>query len=157
MKEIVSLLVGKLADLLPTFALRLFFPPSKIAKEVRVDLRGEKPVQARTDAAFPDISVWLELTNLSHVDLTLDRLLFDLWFGQPTITGSILEFEHVPARSGPKTIRFWTNLTPSQVSRIDDFMHSGEARGPLSLSYSAYFQSRVGMVTAKGRIERQGV
>ena len=155
MKEVASLLLGKVADWLPRFLLRLFFKPGKVAHEVRITLRDEKPIQPRTDAPFPDISIWLEITNLSHIDLTLDRLLFDLWFGQPTMIGCLLDFVRVPARSSSTALRYWSNLTPTQVIRIDDFMQNSETRGRISLNITAYFESKVGMITVKERIERE--
>ena len=155
MSEIASFLAGKAADWLPGFVLRRLFRPEKVAREIRVGLRGEKPIQPRTDDPFPQIDIWFEITNLSHLALTLDRLLFDLWFGQPTINGQILDLIRVPARTTSREIRYWSPLTPTQVNRIDDYLSNLGARGHISLSITAYFLSKVGTIKVEDRMERE--
>lgn len=155
MAEIASYLLGKVADLLPGFLLGLLFRPERIAREIRIGLRGEKAIQPRTDDPFPEIDIWFEITNLSHLALTLDRLLFSLWFGQPTIEGQVLDLIRLPARTASKDIRYWSPLTPSQVGRIDRYLSSPGAGGRISVAVTAYFHSKVGTIRVEERIERE--
>ena len=70
---------------IPGLLLRLFYSPGKVAKDVKINLRGELPINPSLNSSVPHLDLYLEITNLSNLNLVLDRILLDLWFGQPVL------------------------------------------------------------------------
>lgn len=119
MNEILSYIVGKVADRVPSFILSRILPPRKVAEQVKVKLRGENPICPNLNSANPQIDLWLEITNLSNLKLVLDRVLVDVWFCQPTFNGSILRRRDVPARGIVTDILYQQTLTIAQKEQIE--------------------------------------
>lgn len=155
MPEIASFIIGKVADILPTFLLRLIFPVSKVARQVTIDLQGEDPISPMLNADIPRIDLRLKITNLSHLNLVLDRLLIDLWFGQPTLRGALLNRYRLAAASFIDNIHFVTDLTAAQKTQIDAYISSPSSSGTINLHVTAYFESKVGMLEVQQTFERR--
>ncbi|HZH91915.1 MAG TPA: hypothetical protein VEX70_15025 [Pyrinomonadaceae bacterium] len=154
MNEIISYLAGKMADRLPSFILSRLLSAKKVAQEVRVNLRGVNPICLDLDAENPHIDLWFEITNLSNLKLTLDRLLIDVWFSQPTLKDYMLKRYEVPPREIITDIHYWQNLTNAQKQQIKSFQSN---YGRIYINLTAYFDSKVGRVEVTNRIERTNV
>lgn len=154
MAEVFSFLFGKAIDILPGFLLRLMYSPNKIARQVRIGLRSEKPICPNLTREVPDIDLYFEVTNLSNLNLVLERLLVDLWFGQPTLKGSLLRRYCISPRSVSQNICFNSDLTQAQCQYIDEFLNSQGGRGRIHLHATAYFESKVGVIEVEERFER---
>jgi hypothetical protein len=154
MNEIISYLVGKVADRTPSFILSRLLPPAKVARQVRVDLRGNNAVTLDLDGENPQAGLWLEVTNLSNLTLTLDRLLVDVWFAQPTIEGVISKRYVVPPREIVTDIYYRQSLTPGQKTRIESCLGR---QGQIYIHLTAYFETKVGVVEVDNRIERSKI
>ena len=80
----------KLLRTLPSFLLRWYFTPEKLAQLIYIDLRP------RHDSAVVDLgqtatfSLWLQAINLSPFTVELDRASFRFWCGGSTVKASIL-------------------------------------------------------------------
>lgn len=98
--EIVSL--GReggslLVKVLPYFIARRVFTEERLQKDVRVSLRANTPVSIGGSPA--QLNVYLRMVNLGNIDVRVDRVVADVWFGQPTATLlNIVPFD-VPART----------------------------------------------------------
>jgi hypothetical protein len=154
MNEIISYLVGKVADRIPAFILSRLLPPAKVARQIRVNLRGNNPVTLDLDGENPQAGLWLEVTNLSNLKLTLDRLLVEVWFSQPTFEGVISKRYVVPPREVVTDIHYRQSLTPGQKARIESCLSQ---RGQIYIHLTAYFETKVGLVEVENRIERSKV
>jgi len=157
MKEILLWLFDRLVTAIPGLFLRVFYSPSKVANEVKIELRGEKPINPCLGSSVPRIDLYLEVTNLSNLDLTLDRMLLDLWFGQPVLNGAILSRRDVPARSTVKNLFFKSALTTRQIQQIEPYLQESPPSGNISLSVHAYFNSKIGSLEVERRFERRKV
>jgi hypothetical protein len=73
------------------------YPTQKIADRIKIDLRNN-PV-AINPGEVPTISIWFRITNMSPLNIVLDRLLIDFWIGQPTLYGMILKRYEIPKGS----------------------------------------------------------
>ncbi len=153
----LSYIFGKIADFLPGLVLRVFLSPRRISDEIDIRLSGEKPIQVSLDRNVQRIDIFFELINRSHLHLVLDRLLVDLWFGQPTLRGAILERREVPSRKSIEGVLLRYALTTSQVAQIKDYLESPDARGSIHLNVQVYFKSKVGWIRSETRIERRGI
>jgi len=140
---------------LPTFLLRMTLRPEKVAAKIHIDLRGENPIDLSLNSEVPNVSVYFEITNLSPLDLTLDRLLVEIWFGQPTLVATLLRRYTLPAGQITKNVFLRHMLSNAQRSQIQDFMNSGGTRGQIHIYLTAYLESRVGRIEIERNIERQ--
>jgi hypothetical protein len=157
MKEILLWLLDRGITAIPGFLLRVFYPPRKVANKVKIELRGENPINPCLGSSVPRIDLYLEVTNLSNLDLTLDRMLLDLWFGQPVLNGAILNRCNVPAKSTVKNLFFRSALTTRQIQQIKPYLQESPPSGSISLSVHAYFNSKIGSLEVEGRFERRKV
>jgi hypothetical protein len=84
---------------LPKWLNRRLYPTTRIAQEIKIDLRSNNPIQiARSD--LPYISLSFEITNHSLADLVLDRMLIGILINsQPIIYGAMLERYEIPKRN----------------------------------------------------------
>ncbi len=142
---------------LPAFLLRLLVRPDKVASKVRLALHGEKPIALSLNSEVPRLDLYFEITNLSPLDLVLDRLLIDMWFGQPTLNRTLLRRYVIPSSQVTKDVYFRHELTTSQRRQIEEFMAREGRRGSIHIYLTAYFESKAGRVVLEERIERRGL
>ncbi len=157
MKAIFLWLIDRLVSVLPGLLLRLFYSPGKVGNDVKINLRGELPINTSLNSSVPHLDLYLEITNLSNLNLVLDRILLDLWFGQPVLQGAILERYKIPSRSTENPVFFRTDLTSKQIDQIKPYLTDSPPSGGISLSTIAYYESKIGVIEVKQRIERRRV
>lgn len=142
---------------LPAFLVRLLVRPDKVASKVRLALRGEKPIALSLNSEVPRLDLYFEITNLSPLDLVLDRLLIDMWFGQPTFNHTLLRRYVIPSSKITKDVYFRHELTTSQRHQIEEFVARERHRGSIHIYLTAYFESKAGRVVVEERIERRSL
>lgn len=157
MAEILIWVLYKFVAVIPGFLLRRLYSPESISSQLRIDLRGEKPISPSLGSSVPHIDIYLNITNLSNIDLKLDQLLLDLWFGQPLLNGVILERIKVPARSADCELFFRAFLSSRQSELIEPYLLQRPPAGSITLTVHGYFDSKVGIVELQDRFERQSV
>jgi hypothetical protein len=156
-EAIVSFIVEKVLDILPRSIARCFISPLKIASKVEIDLRREHPIDINFGSEIPRLSLSFRISNLSPVDLVLDRLLIDLWFRQPTLRGAILERYGVRRNSSRDDVYFTDQLTVSQQEQIRRHVDGKLLSVPVTIHIKAYFDSRIGSVCVEKRLEHGDV
>jgi hypothetical protein len=157
MREIALWLIERIVALIPAFLLRLLYPPVSVAKDIHIELRGEMPIYPSLGSSVPHLDVCLELTNLSNLTVILDRMLLDLWFGQPTVNGTILKRTSVRPRSKSDSIYFRCDLTQAQIHQIKPYTEPNPPSGSITLSVLAYFETKVGLIEVTRKLERRRV
>src|SRR5713101_571559 len=159
MLEISLYVLDKVLAVLPGWIIRRFLPPERIAGQVEIDLRRINPIAIYfTSVQFPFVELWFRISNQSQLNLVLDRLLVDLWVGQPTVQGAVLHRAALPRRTSKDDIRFWHDLTGIQEDRIrKQADEKGVLTVPVSIYVDAYFESRVGIVHVRAPLEHRGV
>lgn len=136
---------------LSSFLLRFVLKPEQIASNVHIRLRENNPITISLTGSVqvPCVDIYFEITNLNRVDLVLDRLLIDMWFGQPNFTGALLRRYPIPAGQITKNIYFRHELTSAQEEQIK---RSRSEDNSHTLHLTGYFLSSAGMVEVKRRI-----
>lgn len=142
---------------LPTFLLRTILKPETIASQIHIALRGENPISLNLSAEVPRVDLYFEITNLSILDLVLDRMLIDMWFGQPTFDHAILRRQLLPAGKITKGVYLRHELTTAQKKQIEAFIENPQQHGSIYLYLTAYFESKVGRLEVEQTIERRGL
>lgn len=157
MAEVFLYLFEKVLAVLPRWIARWLLPPTRIAEEVEIDLRRINPIAISfRSTEFPCVDVWFRISNLSPVSLLLDRLLVDLWVGQPTLRCAVLRRVEIPRRSSKDDIHLWHDLTTTQEERIRRRAdEKGVLSVPVTLYVDAYFESRIGAVHVRTTLEHR--
>jgi hypothetical protein len=140
---------------LPPFVLRIFLRPEVVSSRVDIDLRGENPIRLVLNAEVPYVDLYFQITNLSPLNLVLDRLLADVWFGQPTFTSAVLRRYEIPAGQITRGVQLRYQLASAQRKQIDEFAQSQGQRGAIHIYLTGYFQSRAGSIEIQKAIDRQ--
>lgn len=152
-----SLILEKILGLLPGWLARCFISSQKIAKQVEVDLRSIKPIDICFGTDIPRLSIYFRISNLSPVNLVFDRLLIDLWVGQPTLQGAILERFNMPTRHSRQDVYLSIQLTAPQQEQIRKHINGQFLTVPVIIHVKAYFDSKIGFVYLEKRFEHRDV
>ena len=139
---------------LPRLLLRLFLTPDDLRNSVKLGLRQNAPAQLSLNGQVPSIDLWFQVTNFSAVDLVMDRMLLDVWFGQPTFTTTILHRYVVPSGEISDGIHVRHMLSEAQKAQIAAFQSAEHNVNQLHIYLTAYFDSKLGPFFVQSNIER---
>lgn len=157
MKELLFFVLDKMMSVIPGKLLRLIYSPEKVASQIKIKMRSENPFSITIGSSVPNIDLYFEVVNLSNFDLQLDRLLIDLWFGQPTLIGAILRPTVIPAKSADKILRWQSFLSTQQIQQIEPYLSESPPGGNIELSIIAYFESKIGDIELSERYSRRKI
>jgi hypothetical protein len=158
MREVISLAFGKIIDLLPGFILKLFFRPARIAKYISIELEGESPISLALNQPIPHVDLWFRLTNHSHVGLELDRLIVDVWFGQPTLIATQLRPTLIPTHKTTVIPFIRAFISAEQKAQIEHWVADPSSFGNrLTFYVTASMHSKVGNILLEKTIERHKI
>ena len=156
-KTLGQLVFEKMLTILPRWLARYLISPRKIARKIEVDLRSSNPIDITFATEIPSLSLYFRITNLSPANLLLDRLLINLWIGQPTLEGAILERHEVPSGNSNENISFTSQLTIPQQEQIKKKVKEQRLFVPVTIYIKAYFDSKVGLVFVEKKLELREV
>ena len=142
---------------LPGWLIRYFYKPDKIANFIDINLRSNGSINLHFGMEVPEIVLYFQVYNRSPFTITLDRLLIDLWVGQPTLKGAILKRYVIPKGESLNDIYFSCPLTSQQQKQIRDRCNGQLLTVPISLTITAYLESKVGLICLEKSIERSDV
>lgn len=144
-----------LASRLPGFVSRLLFNPEAVRSRVKIALRDNAPGNVYLNSPVPSVELYFQVTNLSSVDLILDRMLVDVWFGQPTFSTALLHRYSVPAGEITEGLHVRQALAENQKAYITAFEAAQGNAGSMHIYVTAYFESALGRFFVQQSIERQ--
>jgi len=84
-------------------------------------LREENPIAMSPGASISLIDLYFEVTNLSPLDLVLDRMLVEVWFGQPTFNTTLLRRHLVLTGKVTKGVHLRQMLADNQKKQVEAF------------------------------------
>lgn len=137
---------------LPAFIRRAITKPEDVSSRIHIGLREEGGLHVSLGSEIPCIELYFQVTNLSTLDLILDRLLVDVWFGQPTLQAAVLDRYVIPAGEITKGMHLRHMLADNQRKQVEARTAD---RSRITISVVAYFESEVGRVVVRKTIERQ--
>lgn len=143
-----------LTTYLPNWLLKSLFTPEQIAKKIRIGPRENNPVARHLGTPIPEISLYFQITNLSPLDLILDRLIVQAWFAQPAVFAMSVNRDVVPSGEITEGVAIRQFLTAEQAAFIKTFYESPQS-STIQIWVLAYFDSRVGTLTVQRSIELQ--
>ncbi len=126
-----------LAFFLPS-VVRWFYKPGKFAEGIKIRIRGEGDGVTYNCGELPNVRIWLLVTNLTPLEISIDRI-----YGQLFVGCQLAEFSHLKRHVLPpaqeKEIFFEFSLTDHQSQFIKRSLGNSETR----LSLGAYVTSNV--------------
>ena len=137
---------------LPGFLLRALYKPARLKSQIEFALRNNSAGSVSLNSPIPSVEMYFQVTNLSAIDLVLDRMLLEVWFGQPTFQSAILDRYVIPAGDISDWIHVRQMLTESQKAYIAAFDARGTS-GSVSIYIEAYFESKLGRFSVRKTIE----
>jgi len=143
--------------ILPRWLVRALVRPKEVARHVDIDLRRINPIDITFGTDIPRISIYFRISNMSPFNLILDRLLIELWVGQPTFRRAILERYDVPKRSSREDVYFSEQLTIPQQEQIRKHVNGQLISEPITIYVKAYFESKVGFIYVEKILEHRDV
>ena len=152
-----SFILEKMIELLPSWIARHIVSPDKVAREIEIDLGSSNPIQISFGSEVPRLSIYFRISNLSRVDVTLDRMLVDVWFGQPTLQGAILRRYQVAKRTSEDNVHFVSPLSTPQQEQIKKQINGQLISSHVRINTKAYFDSKIGIVHLEKTFERTNV
>jgi len=155
--DIFGYMLKLLLAKLPGWFIRYFYTHDKVATLIDIDLRSNSPIIINLTTDIPGISLWFHIYNKSPFDLTLDRLLIDFSVGQPTLKGAILKRHLISKGESIDKIYFSCALTTQQQNHIKRQCNGQLLSNSISLTITAYLESKVGMICLDKRIDRSDV
>lgn len=159
MNEFVSYGLRKIINWIPSLLRRKLFPITEVREQIKIELRGNAPITPWMQEN-PYIDMWFEITNLSHLTVTLDRLFIEVWYGQPLFSAWTLKRYEIPASQTQKDIHHRHYLTEPQKAQVQAYQDRAiqDRFITITVHLTAYFESKIGMIEVVERIERrQGV
>lgn len=93
-------------NLLPRFVLRRKYPPPTVARNFNVDLESTRAIDLSFGSSIPQLRLRLRYLNWNPFPVTVDRVDFEIWFGQPTITAQRWQRRAVAAYSAVPAIYY---------------------------------------------------
>jgi len=93
---LLEFLGGRLVDWLPSWLVRRFVPLASVQRQVKVLPRSRSPLNFSLNEATPTVRAYFQVENHSGVDLVLDRIITDIWAGQPVAYGVIAYRTAIP-------------------------------------------------------------
>jgi hypothetical protein len=139
---------GRLLDWLPRWIVRRFVKLEAIARQVKLGLLSTGAVTFGLTEAAPVVRVWFQVENHSGLDVVLDRIVLEVWAGQPIAYGVMARrttiARHTTAREvGP----FVAALTVPAIERVTQ--EQQQAGSSYNVNATAYFDTKLGAFTVQ--------
>jgi len=121
---------------------------------LRVELRPLSPIQINLQPYTPEVRLWFRVDNRSALEVTLDRLLVEVWYPQPVAEGGVFDRYTIGPNQSIDTPMFHAFLPPDKVKPMVHAATEPNQYVELQIYARAYFDSPVGWVTVQSRITR---
>lgn len=127
-----------------------------LASRLFVDLRGTNPFQIQLAGELPDMRLWFKADNRSSLEVELDRMFVDVWFGQPVVEGWVLRRTRIAPNEWDELVMFHQYMTRDQADAIRQrHANAHPSSSFLRLQLAAFFNTPFGSVEVQRSLERQ--
>jgi hypothetical protein len=146
---LLEFLGGRLVDWLPGWLVRWFVPIASVQRDVKLLPRSKSPLNFSLNEATPTVRAYFQIVNHSGVDLILDRIVAEIWAGQPVAYGVMGHRMPIAKHATTEDIpAFQSPLTAEAISGIKRIREQQQANpgstGNSTMIGTGYFDSKVG-------------
>ncbi len=127
------------------------YPPEVVARNFNVDLESTRGSELSFGSSIPYYRVFLRYLNRNPFPVVVERVDFDIWFGQPTIASQRWQRRHVPAHTAVPAIfygpdqrayepgtHFEFQLDANQTKYIESRMEAGRLKDDVMLQITVF-------------------
>ena len=143
MDFLLSLAGDRLLGVLPGWIRRRLYPDARLARDVTLKLRGEKPINVNVQSKPPEIWMYFEVENHSPVDIVLDRITLFVWVTGGLADG-VMANRHPVARHTTSDLVAWRSIITSDAADMIRVQLQQNRGARLTADVTAYFTSRIG-------------
>lgn len=126
-----------LAFLLPS-VVRWFYKPGKFAEGIKIRIRGEGDGVTYNCGELPNVRIWLLVTNLTPLEISIDRIYGQLFFGC-----QLGEFSHLKRHFLPPAQEQEIFVEFSLTDRQSQFIKRNIGKSETKLFLGSYITSKV--------------
>jgi len=142
---LLEFLGGRLVDWLPGWLVRRFVPLASIQRQVKLLPRSKSPLNFSLNEATPSVRAYFQIENHSGVDLVLDRIVTDIWAGQPVAYGVMAYRTAIPKHTTTDHIPgFVTALTPAAIDAVQHERQQPPGQQKYTMNGTGFFDCKVG-------------
>ena len=146
---LLEFLGGRLLDWLPGWLVRRFVSLDSVARQVKVLPRAKAPLNFSLNETTPSVRAWFQVQNHSGVNLVLDRIVTDIWAGQPVVYGVMAYRTRIGKHATTDHIPpFQAALTPAAIDQVQKQRQQQQQTPPIQAIYTmnatGFFDSKVG-------------
>lgn len=128
---------------LPAFIVSKFITTQSVREDLELDLRSINSINININTDIPEFTLWLRVTNKCSIPIRIDRILFDIWIGQPFIDGVLLRPIEILPKKTQCDVRFLTKLSDRQIQVVK--RHQESNRGiNFTIHIYAYCECKLG-------------
>ena len=136
-------------DWLPGWLVRRFVPLASVQRQVKVLPRSKSPLNFSLNEATPTVRAYFQIVNHSGVDLVLDRIVVEIWAGQPVAYGVMGHRVRIPKHTTTEEIpAFQAPLTAEAIAGVkrirEQQLANPGSTGNYTMIGTGYFDSKVG-------------
>ena len=142
---------------IPSALLRLIYSPKYVSSRITIDFRNNTPFYLGSSNGIPYVDIYLDVSNFNNIDMVLDRMLLDMWFGQPTIYAALMYRKYIPAGQKTENVLFRHILTAEQASHIQKYLDKDNMNKRILVHVTGYFESNIGRITVEQNYERSSI
>jgi hypothetical protein len=146
---LLEFLGGRLLDWLPGWLARRFVSVDSVSRQVRLLPRSKTPLVFSLNEATPTVRAYFQVVNHSGVDLMLDRIVAEIWAGQPVAYGVMAHRVAIAKHATTDEIpAFQMPLTPKAIEGAERIREQQKANPGSQGNYTqigtAFFDSKIG-------------
>lgn len=136
-------------DWLPGWLARRFVSLDSVARQVKLLPRSKTPLVFSLNEATPTVRAYFQVQNHSGVSLVLDRIVAEIWAGQPVAYGVMDHRVAIPKHTTTDDIpAFQAPLTPEAIGGVKRIREQQQANPGSTGNYTqigtGYFDSKIG-------------
>lgn len=144
--------------LLPKWLLIRIYPHKKILDEIDIDLDSNDGAEIYFSSSISTLNLNFNISNMTALNLIIDRIIIDIWIDQPIEKGVILERYQLSRYSKKKEIRYRAFLSNAQKEHINfSLKRANDGTVRLMLYLLVYFESKIGIIEKNKEIRRDRV
>lgn len=153
----VSLWCGsQAARVLPPIMLKRFFSTKKVEQEIGIDWSSKQAARIGLNASCPNIEISLRIENRSLVPVILDRMIVQVWIGQPFIEAINAYRMPIGARKNIDQHITREYLSENQIKAFASYLNGKQLKERLSVSADLFFDCDVGSFHLRKHLDFAG-
>jgi hypothetical protein len=138
---------------LPRILVSRFVKVERIANEFEIDLASPTHVSLFLNTFVPHFEIYLRVSNKSALPVTIDRILLDVWVGQPLLDAAGLHRKTLlPKETEPKLYGRWMLNELQRQAAKSQLSDKGQLKTDMTVNITVYCDCKLGPFKTARRV-----